>query len=1344
MITITKDMRKRLYHARKAINRAMSRDRAHLFSLLARWQAQPNDELAQTRFHDALDNSCQRRKQRATQEIAVSVDESLPIAALAPQIMAHIRHHQVLVLAGETGSGKTTQLPKLCLAAGRGQAGLIGCTQPRRIAARTVAARVAAELNSELGTVVGYQVRFTDKLSADNRIKFMTDGILLAETAADRWLSQYDTLIIDEAHERSLNIDFLLGYLKTLLVKRPDLKLIITSATIDTERFAAHFNNAPIIHVEGRTWPVSIRYRPRESNGLIDSIIQTVDEISAENPYGDILVFLSGEREIRDTHHALVRRNYLHTEILPLYARLSAKDQDRVFNPGPQRRVVLATNVAETSLTVPRIRYVIDPGFARIKRYSSRQKLDRLHIEPISQASANQRSGRCGRVAEGVCYRLYDDIDFNARPAFTDPEIQRASLAGVILKMLQLRLGAIEDFPFLQPPESRAIADGWQQLLELGAIDKQRKLTAIGREMASLPIDVKLARMLVAAKHNNCLHALLIIVSFLGVSDPRERPPEQRAAADQAHAQFNDNNSEFVGILRLWQAYKTAHEELTQHKLWEWCQQHFLGFLRMREWRELHRQLHVVCQELGWNDTDDHLIYNALISIPNKIKQAAPKISRGQLHRAARLARENKAPLATSSAPETAVEVTAIVDPKAQAAAYQTVHRAILTGLPTQIGQRTERGDYQAPRQRRFQVFPGSALAKKPPAWIISATLLDTQKIWGICNAAIEPQWIMQELAHVLSHKTFEPRWSPTRGQVMASEQVSLFGLIIEAKKPIAYGPIHPEHAHELMVQEGIISGQIKIRADFVDANLNVLEQAKEEEARLRRNDMIRDEQWQKQWYLQRIPNTIHSAKALDAWWKQLSPSQRQALYWSLDEVLPQPGSNDYDYPPHFMLGKTALPLYYQFEPGTEEDGISLDLPLHLLPALNAAQLSWLVPGLVAEKAESLIRSLPKNLRRNYVPAPEFARAFAESYPQPSMQAMEMELADFLSKITGSRIESSDFDLEQLPIHLQINLRIFDAQGQLLIASRNVDELKMQFAPAAQQAFSYHAHQDDAAEIYYQFPHATAFESVITIDGLTAWPALQPHENGVIRRLFSDQEQARKTHAQGVKHLLKISLSDKIKQAQKQLPLSARHELYGALLQSPQQWREDVVQAALQAILADYDNAMLERLYTPEDFADLCNKTGKKLFAKAMELLQSIQTCLQQYTDIKLKLKNTISARASCVDIQQQLDNLIYPDFLNHTPAQHILELPRYLKAIAIRLERAIRDPQRDEKRSIELQPFIQALHKAKQQGMHEQAAWQRLRWDMEELRVSLFAQELGTRHSISIKKLQQHLQNLM
>ncbi|MCW4456198.1 ATP-dependent RNA helicase HrpA [Flavobacterium sp. MXW15] len=1359
----------RLREQRAAIDGAMSRDRGRLLGLWSRWQSQPGNPAAAGAFEQALQASLQRRQLRAQRQPAITLDEQLPIAREAADIVELIRRHPVVVIAGETGSGKTTQLPKLCLAAGRGVAGMIGCTQPRRIAARAVATRVAEELRSELGTTVGYQVRFTDRVGDDTRIKFMTDGILLAEIASDRWLSAYDTIIVDEAHERSLNIDFLLGYLKQLLRKRPDLKLIVTSATIDTGRFARHFDDAPVISVEGRTYPVEVRYRPLEGEGddagregersVNDAIVAAIDEITRLDPRGDVLMFLPGEREIRDAHQALERRKYRETEVLPLYARLSVKDQDRVFNPGPKRRLVLATNVAETSLTVPRIRYVVDPGYARVKRYSPRQKLDRLHIEPVSQASANQRKGRCGRIAEGICYRLYSEADFAARPEFTDPEIRRSSLAGVILRMLQLGLGRIEDFPFLEPPDERAVADGWQQLAELGAIDKNRKLTAIGRQMARLPVDVKLARMLVAAQQQGCLREMLVIAAFLGIQDPRERPPEAREAADNAHAKFADPRSEFLGILRLWEGYRAAHEELTQSKLRDWCGRHFLGFLRMREWRELHRQLRLLCGELGW-DADAGELVQVLLSgpvapPPREAGEAARRATRGQLHRAARLAREGRGeapppaqpkPSAPSDSPSGSVPQ---VSDKARAAAYQALHRAILAGLPTQIGHRTEKGDFQAPRQRRFHLFPGSALAKKPPPWVLSATLLDTQRVWGLTNAAIEPDWAIAELPHLLARKHFDPHWSRAQGQVLASEQISLFGLVLAPKKPVHYGRIAPGEAHDIFVRQALVTGEINTRAGFVADNLKVLEQAREEEAKLRRAGIVADEDWQARWYLDRIPAEIHSASGLDAWWKTLPADKRRALHWSLSDLLPGEGSEQDRYPKYFPLGDARLALHYRFEPGADDDGVTLEVPLHLLNALDPARLSWLAPGFVADKAAALIRSLPKAMRRNYVPAPDFGRAFFEAFPQAAADDIRGELARFLSRATGAQVAATDFDEAALEPHLRMNLRLRDEQGKVLAVSRELDALRARFGERAGQAFAARAGRALAAEGLREFPAAPIPLQVPGEAGVPAWPALVDQGDRAALRIFADRNEAQEAHPQGVRRLLQIALADKARQARKQLPLSPKTGLLYAAIETFQagadgktsekeRLRGDLVDAAMNAVLADG----LEDIRDPAAFAQRRDEAGKRLFGEAMERLKLAENILSLVAELKPQLEAPLMgwARGNLDDMERQLAALVHPGFLRQTPADALAQFPRYLKAMILRAERAKRDPPRDQARMLELKPFLDALEEAEIGGQRQRPQWQALRWDIEELRVSLFAQELGFRSGISAKKLAQRV----
>lgn len=1348
MKSIDREVQAPLRAARHGIDRAMSRDRGRLHGLWTRWSQAPGDAQRREAFEQALAASVAQREARARRLPAAPVAPGLPIAAASDEIVELIRRHPVVVIAGETGSGKTTQIPKLCLAAGRGAAGMIGCTQPRRIAARAVARRVAEELQVPLGRAVGYQVRFTENVGEDTVVKFMTDGILLAEIQSDRWLSRYDTLLIDEAHERSLNIDFLLGYLKELLKRRSDLKVIITSATIDTARFAAHFEGAPVVSVEGRGYPVEVRYRPLEGEGEDDGartvnegIVAAVDEITAADPQGDVLVFLPGEREIRDAHQALERRKYRHTEVLPLYARLGVRDQDRVFNPGPRRRIVLATNVAETSLTVPRIRYVVDPGLARVKRYSPRAKLDRLHIEPISQASADQRKGRCGRVSEGTCYRLYSEADFLSRPQYTDPEIRRAALAGVILRMLSLGLGRIEDFPFIEPPDPRAIADGWQQLAELGAVDTDRHLTPTGRAMSKLPVDVKLSRMLVAANHHGCLREVLVIAAFLGIQDPRERPADQRGAADTAHAQFADQRSEFVGILRLWAAYEQAHADLTQSKLRAWCERNFLGFLRMREWRELHRQLKLMTQELGWADT-------------GAAAPTAPEAATAPDDPEPARKRSRKQP-ATARSDATDAAATERV----AARRYALLHRALIAGLPTQIGQRTDRNAYDGPRGRKFQLFPGSPLAKKPPPWLLSATLLDTERVWALTNASIEPQWAIDELPHLLSRRQSDPRWSRSQGRVIGSEQVSLFGLVLAPKRPVHYGALFPEESRAIFAHDALVTGEINTRSAFLAKNLATLAKAKDEEAKQRRAGLVVDEDWMAQWYLDRLPPHVHNAQALDAWYAKLPAGEKAALEWSLDDLMIGEASEASRFPPFLRMGDVQLALKYRFEPGSPDDGMTLAVPLHLLNALDEARLSWLAPGLVADKAAALIRSLPKALRRNFVPAPDFARAFAEAHGRwqggrpDEADDFVGTLARFLSRLTGVAVAGTDFDAASLDPHLRMHLRLLDRDGRHVLAeSRDLPDLRERFGAMAADAFAEKAAAGLAQDGLTAFPSTRIPESVRGAGGIPAYPALQDDGDMASVQVFAQREEAMREHPRGVRRLLRLALADRMRQARKQLPVSPKTALLYAAIESAAprdgeagQLREgdrlrlDLVEGAFESLTTSGADAIRD----PDAFALYRDTVAKGLFPEATARLRQAEAILAAVAEVRARLEAPLMGWASgnLDDMRAHLASLTPPGFLRDTPAEALQEYPRYLKALALRAERALRDPAKDQARMLEVRPFARALEEAVAAGVH--ADWAALRWELEELRVSLFAQELGARGGVSPKKLAARLAQL-
>ena len=1273
---------KDLAQLRRAIDGALARDYGRL---IGRWRklSDASDPAQIAAVAAAAEASRASAQARAARVPAIRLDESLPITQKADEIVELIRRHQVEVLAGATGSGKDTQLPKLCLAAGRGTRGLIGCTQPRRIAARSVARRVAEELGGAIGGLVGFQVRFNDQTGDEALVKFMTDGILLAETQGDPWLSAYDTLIIDEAHERSLNIDFLLGYLKRLLVKRRDLKLIVTSATIDTSRFSAHFSGAPVVEVEGRAYPVEVRWRPPAERGeasLTEQIVDAADEITREDARGDVLVFLPGEREIREAHLALSRRKYRETEVLPLYARLSAGDQDKVFKPGNQRRIVLATNVAETSLTVPRIRYVIDTGTSRLKRYSPRNQLERLHIEPISQAAADQRKGRCGRVGPGTCYRLYAEDDYAQRARYTDPEILRSSLAGVILRMLALKLGEVEDFPFVEMPVDRAVTDGYRRLSELGAIDGHKRLTEVGRTLARLPIDVALGRMLVEAQRLGALRELLVLAAFLSIQDPRERPADARQAADQAHAEFADAKSDFVGVLNLWRAYQAAHEDLTQSRLRDWCQARFVSFLRMREWRELHRQLLLLAQELSWQQNDE-------------------------------------------------------------AADFEAIHRSLLSGWPTQVGFKDEKGQYRGARERRFQIFPGSALAKSPPQWVLSGQILDLQKVYGMACARIEPDWVEQQAAHLVKRSWREPHWSRKRGAVLAFEQVTLFGLTLVERRPVQFGKQDPAQAHDVFVREAVVRGEIDCKADFVRANARILAQAHEFEAKQRRQGLVKDEDALAAFFTAKLPQDINTAQALDAWYRKASPTEQAALRWSLADVMAAtPGIAAQDFPTSMDVAGHRLKLEYRFVPGDAADGVTMTVPLAFVNALSAARGEWLVPGLLQEKVAELIRGLPKPLRRNFVPAPDFARAFAAAEAARE-QPLTAALANYLQRVTGVAVSAADFASSELPPHLHLNYRVLDEQGRELGHSRHLAELQANWGGAARAAFSRHADAELTREDVASFDFEDIPERVVGEAGLVAFPALVDLGESVALRVFEQRDEALAEHARGVERLLRRALHEKLKQARRQLPINQALALKYAGVASVDSLRDDLVEAALRDLLSRQPL----QARTRESFRHLESEIGRQLFACAAEWLRLTEEVLAAYAELGPWMKPPLMGygRANYDDLREQLDALIHPGFVRELTRSRLGHLPRYLKAMRLRGERLRQDAARDQARMLGVQFYWREYLKLRAGQDVPPAALDELRWLVEELRVSVFAQELKTAEPVSPKRLQKALDGL-
>ncbi|WP_296268979.1 ATP-dependent RNA helicase HrpA [Pseudomonas sp. UBA6562] len=1280
------------------LDHAMIADRHRLRRQLHDLRKRP-DEARLAQWVEKVQASCAQVVAREQSVPVIRYDDSLPIAAKRDDIKKALAEHQVLVIAGETGSGKTTQLPKICLELGRGRHGLIAHTQPRRIAARSVAARVAEEVGTPLGGLVGYQVRFEDQSDANTLVKLMTDGILLAETQHDRLLERYDTIIVDEAHERSLNIDFLLGYLKTLLHRRPELKLIITSATIDLERFSKHFDDAPIIEVSGRTFPVETWYRPltseqdEEGNALEDdltvdqAILAALDEIAAhergqsKGP-GDVLVFLPGEREIRDAADMLRKAQLRHTEILPLYARLSPAEQQRIFQSHPGRRVVLATNVAETSLTVPGIRYVIDSGTARISRYSYRAKVQRLPIEAVSQASANQRKGRCGRVEPGICIRLYSEEDFNGRPAFTDPEILRTNLAAVILQMLHLRLGKIDAFPFIEPPDGKAITDGFNLLQELSAVNRENQLTPLGRQLARLPIDPRLGRMLLEGARQGSLQEVLIVASALSVQDPRERPPERQQAADQAHAQWKDADSDFAALVNLWRGFEEQRQALTANPLRAWCRKQFLNYLRLREWRDAHRQLALICRDL---------------------------------------------------------QLTVNKEP----ADFPRMHKAILSGLLSQIGQKSEEGDYQGARQRRFWVHPSSGIGRKRPQWVMAAELVETTKLYARMVAKIEPDWIEPLAGHLIKKNHFEPHWEKKRGQVVAFEQITLYGLIVVGRRPVHFGPIDPVASRELFIREGLVGGQIQSRAKCLAANKRLLEQLDALEAKARRRDILADEETLYGFYEARLPAEIHQTATFDAWYRMNSQKQPDLLIMREEDVLAREASEvtAAQYPDSLKVGDLRLPLTYHFEPNHPRDGVTVRVPAPLLPSLPGERLEWLVPGLLEAKCIALVRNLPKALRKNFVPVPDFVKA-ALARLSFGEGALPQTLGQELLRMTGARVSDEAWaeSVAQVESHLRMNTEVVDGQGKFLGEGRDLAELTARFAAASQAALALprtdKAEQPVQAKAFAQVAQTT--QQKIAGLSLTVYPALV-EEGGTVREgRFSTQAEAQYQHRRALQRLLLQQLAEPAKFLRGKLPgLTELGLLYRELGRS-----EALVEDIL---LASLDSCILEgEAQLPREGAALATLAERKRGGwaeHAERLARQTLEVLKLWHGLQKRFKGKIdlSQAVSLNDIRQQLGNLVYPGFVRETPGQWFKELPRYLKAIELRLEKLGAQVQKDRVWSGELSnlwaQYKTRLDKHAQEGKRdEQLAV--YRWWMEEYRVSLFAQQLGTKVPISDKRL--------
>ncbi len=1303
----------------------------------------------------------------------IAFPEELPVSGKRAEIAEALHRNQVLIVCGETGSGKTTQLPKICLELGRGQGGLIGHTQPRRLAASSTARRIAQELGSPLGEHVGFKVRFTDTLSKGASVKLMTDGILLAETQTDPLLKQYDTIIIDEAHERSLNIDFLLGYLKQLLPKRPDLKLIITSATIDADRFARHFGSdekpAPVIEVSGRLYPVEVRYRPVEQvapsplqgdepgserstasrpanrealqgrgwdgrdggrevdqpksqrrthyphpnpppargreakRDLMDAVVDAVDEL-ARLGSGDVLVFLPGEREIRDAAEALRKHHPPHVEILPLFARLSAQEQERVFKPSNARRIVLATNVAETSLTVPGIRYVVDAGLARVKRYSYRNTVEQLQIEPIAQSAANQRAGRCGRVAAGVCIRLYDEQDYLRRPKFTDPEILRSSLAAVILRMKSLRLTDVESFPFIEPPPGRAIADGYQLLQELGAVgdsnEDDNRLTPLGRQLAKLPLDPRVGRMILAARDNAALSEVLIIAAALSVQDPRDRPLEAQDAADNAHRKFADEKSEFLGYLKIWKWFEDAiaHKK-SNRQLMDSCRENFLSQLRLREWRDVHAQLLTLVREQGW--------------------------------------RLNEAP-----------------------ATYEQLHTALLTGLLGNVGFKSEDdGQYLGARGIKFNIWPGSSLAKKAGRWIMAAELVDTTRLYARCVARIEPEWLERVGAHLLKKSYGEPRWEKRGARVTASERATLYGLVVYSQRRIDFGRINPDEAREIFIRDALVGGEFDTRAPFLAHNRKLMREIENLEHKSRRLDVLVDEELIAAFYDKLLPADIHNGIAFEKWYQDAARANPKLLYLNRDDLMRHEaaGVTTDLFPKAMMVAGVAMALSYHFEPGSLRDGVTLAVPLYVLNQVSAERCEWLVPGMLKEKVHLLLKSLPQKLRRHCVPLPDYAAGFCERAEFGRGALLDALIADVREQ-TGIVPKTTDFKLETLPAHHFMNFKVIDEHGRQLEMGRNLAALQAEFGGQARESFqkladkaALPAAEPGMADADRSAPAAPA-AAPGELQNLTSWsfgelpelleipqgkqtligfPALVDKTTHCDVEVFDDPAEAARLHRLGLRRLFALQLKEQVKYLEKNIPGLQQMGMQFMALGTQEELRDQIIQAGLE-------RACLQQPLpkNAEEFNRRKDEGKSRLGLLVNEIARLASQILAEYHALPKKLQGAKAHPASVADMQSQLQALVGKRFIADNDYTQLSHFPRYLKAANVRLEKLRADPARDARLMAEwaqvAAPWQRALKERRgDPRMNE------FRWLLEELRVSLFAQELRTPMPVSVKRLQ-------
>jgi len=1290
------------------IEEAMQRDQFRLHRKF-RHLAKPTTRQSvadATRLEEELQASIDLRNSRRLSLPTIELDPELPIFKRADEIRQAIQHHQVTVVSGETGSGKSTQLPLIGLQAGFGVGGFIGHTQPRRIAARGVAARVASQLKCSLGDQVGCKIRFSDQSTDRTLVKLMTDGILLAETQTDRFLDAYDLLIIDEAHERSLNIDFLLGYVKRLLPKRRSLRLVITSATIDTQRFAEHFSVAgarevPVIHTTGRTYPVEIRYRDPTTDDALrdlpdeDKVVEAIRELADEGP-GDMLVFLPTEHDIRTVAKKL-RSDHVpggaaaRTEILPLYARLPTEQQNQIFQPGNQRRIVLATNVAESSITVPRIHYVIDSGTARISRYSPRRKVQRLPIEAISQASADQRAGRCGRIGPGICVRLYSQTDFESRAKFTTPEIRRTNLASVILQTQALKLGAVGDFPFIDPPRPESIRDGYKTLLEINAVDESRHVTPLGRKLSRLPVDPRIGRMLFAASENHCLAEVLIIAAALEIQDPRMRPEERKGTADELHSRFRHPRSDFLSWLKLWQFFHRLKATLSRHKFRRACQENFLSYVQIQQWSDVHRQLRDVVRQAG-------LSYHSVGDDENE-------------------------------------------------QTYRDIHLSLATGLLSGVAQASDKFQYTGAGGIKFHIWPGSGLFETRPRWILAAEIVETTKCYGRTVAAIEPEWLEPLAAHLLKQRFVDPHWSRRSETAMAYENLSLFGLPIVQRRRVQFAPIDPELARKLFIEQGLTLGELRHQPPFLKRNQQVIEQARAEVARSRRRDLIIDEATIEQFYEERLPAAAVDRRALQQLIKR-QPELEQQLTMQLSDLIPETHDHDAQYPAEVQVGQLTLPVHYRFAPGEPDDGATLELPPEAAAQLDPHQLGWLIPGLIRDRVEAMIRSLPKPVRRNLIPAPDTAAEVAARL-EPGTESFEQAVARELSRIGGQPVGPGMFQLDKVDENLLVNLRLVDENGEPITQSRQLNEV-IRHLPENQKTEPVFDstlpewHRDQLRTWDWgELPKSiTAQRGVTTVP---LYPAIVDQQDAVGLRLFDQQARAIRETRQGLVRLLQLNHRKYVRDQINWLPDLDKL----ALLASPLFNQQEQFHKALADLLVRIAFVEFEKIpRDPDAFENLQRNAPQRIGGATQDLANWLPKMLNAYHQLRLILDQQPKRNAHVVaDVRQQLNQLTEEGFLKLTPWFRLKQYPRYLQAIEVRFERLSGG---HAERDRELAAEFQQLWARYEQLANEQRdlgrlspELEQLRWMLEEFRVSLFAQQLGTSEKVSVPRLEKQFAKL-